>query len=204
MLYRKFLERLQKSFYKRKLLWGGLIAAVILILGWLLYIYAQERFISPLADRLWLWYQILQTADQNSLWTTLIIIAALNIAAILLSIPMESPLREEAPPPTGRVGDWLNMLRISEQPGFVGEQLLATARNLIVEDIVSRENETNEAAWQRIRRGKLGLSEEARELVGYGQSIDPAAGRRRRTNIVPVMEEVAAYLEQKNEVKNES
>jgi hypothetical protein len=99
------------------------------------------------------------------------------------------------------------MLQMAGQSGFFGEQLLAAVRNLLVREMTISDHNTSDAAWQRIRRGQLPLSNDARELLGYGQSFEPGQalrGPQRKQTTLAIMAEIAAYLENKSEVKDES
>ena len=190
-----------------RLIWIGVAAAVILLIGWWLYANGQERLAAPLAARLWRIYNALQMLSQESLWGLLLFIALAKIVLILLRVGYAPPAPKLSPPLAGRVGGWLEMLRIAGQSGFLGERLIGAARALLVNELTIREHQTADDIWRRIRRGQLPLSAEARELLGHSHSFDPSPalrGSRRRQTTIAIMNEVAAYLENPNEVNDES
>jgi hypothetical protein len=179
----------------------------MLFIGWWLYAHGQERLIAPMADRLWRVYTVMQMLSQESLWGMLLFIAMVNAVRILMRIGYVAPDAKLSPPLVGRAGAWLEMLRVAGQPGFLGERLLGAARALLVSGLTIREQQTADDVWRRIRRGQLPLSAEARELLGHSQSFDPSPalrGSRRRQTTVTIMNEIAAYLENASEAKDES
>jgi hypothetical protein len=197
---REIIEQTRSSLYRKRLLWIGLLLSLFLLAGWFLYNHGQEKLLDPLAERLWRLYNLLQTISQESLWGALMVIAGFNVIYILLRVTYRPPPIELRPPLAGRVGGWLEMLRVAGLPGFLGERLVGAARRLLVNDLTTREHEAAEAAWQRIRRGQIPLSDEARELLGHGQSFIPSPalrGRNRRRTTLAVMREIASYLEKK-------
>jgi hypothetical protein len=201
------LKELGQSLDKRLLLTAVAITAVTLLIGWLLYSYGQERIIAPLTGWIWLLYNILITTSQESLWSIILFVAAFNILLSLPYVAYRLPKREGQETLKGQVSGWLEMLQIAGQSGFFGEQLLGAVRNLLVREMTISDHDTSDAAWQRIRRGQLPLSSEARELLGYGQTFEPSQalrGSRRHKTILAIMNEVAAHLENKSEVKHES
>jgi len=197
---RDIIEQTRTSLYRKRLLWIGLLIAVLIFVGWFLYNHGQERLLDPLAERLWRLYNLGQTISQETLWGALMVIAGFNVIYLLMRVTYQGPAVDLRPPLAGRVGGWLEMLRVAGLPGFLGKRLVGAARTLLVNDLTTREHETAEAAWQRIRRGQIPLSDEARELLGHGQSFSPSPalrGRNRRRTTLAVMREIAAYLEKK-------
>jgi hypothetical protein len=189
----------------RRLILIGLATAVMLLIGWWLYAHGQERLVAPLADRLWRIHTTLQMLSQESLWGMLLFIAMANVILILRRVGYAPPAPKLSPPLAGRVGAWLEMLRVAGQPGFLGEQLVGSARALLVKVLTAREHQTANDVWQRIRRGQLPLSAEARELLARSRSFTPSPalrGPRRRQTTIAVMNEIAAYLENTNETTN--
>jgi hypothetical protein len=199
-------ERLVPLLDKKRLLWGGGLTAVILLIGWLLFSYGQAGIVAPISRWLWLMYHVLLTTSQKNLWALILFVAAFNIVLSLLAMSYRPLKRTVAEPVKGQTEAWLEMLRMAGQSGFFGEELVGAARNLLVKDMTTREHQTTDVAWNRIRRGQLPLSAAARELLGYGQSFEPSPalrGRDRRHTIITIMGEVAAYLENKSEVEDE-
>jgi hypothetical protein len=199
-------ERLVSLLDRKRLLWGGGLTAVILLLGWLLFSYGQAGIVAPISRWLWLMYHVLITTSQKNLWALILFVAAFNILLSLLAMSVRPPQQTVEEPVKGQTGAWLERLRLAGQSGFFGEELVGAVRNLLVRDMTIREHQTDDSAWQRIRRGQLPLSAAARELLGYGQSFEPSPelrGRRRGRTIITIMAEVAAYLESKSEVRDE-
>jgi hypothetical protein len=190
-----------------RLIWIGVATAVILLIGWWLYVNGQERLAAPLAARLWRIYNALQMLSQESLWGMLLLIAMFKLVLILQRVGYSPPTPALSPPLIGRVGRWLEMLRVAGQSGFLGERLIGAARAMLVNELTIREHQTADDIWRRIRRGQLPLSAEARELLGHSHSFNPSPalrGLRRRQTVIAIMNEVAAYLENPNEVNDES
>jgi hypothetical protein len=200
-------DRLRQSLDRNFLLMAAAVTAVALLVAWALYNYGQERIIAPLTEWVWLLYNLLITTSQESLWTIILFVAVFNILLSLPYIRYRLPKRGDNDRLKGQVGGWLEMLQMAGQSGFFGEQLLAAVRNLLVREMTISDHNTSDAAWQRIRRGQLPLSNDARELLGYGQSFEPGQalrGPQRKQTTLAIMAEIAAYLESKSEVKDES
>jgi len=191
---------------RKRLLWGGGLTAVILLLGWLLVSYGQEGVVAPISRWLWFMYHVLITTSQKNLWALILFVAAFNIILSVMAMSYRPPRQHVEEPVKGQTGAWLERLRLAGQSGFFGEELVGAARNLLARDMTTSEHQTTDSAWRRIRQGQLPLSAKARELLGYGQSFEPSPalrGRNRGQTIITIMGEVADYLENKSEVKDE-